>query len=305
MSREIDPVLRWCERVLGAVDVIADHTRAHPGLRAGVRRLRASQGEFCVKTHHDPAHWASEVHGYEQWAPVFGAHAPRLIAVRDEAPLALIVSAMPGRILEGQSLPIERERAVWRAAGASLARLHAITGDAFGPCQRDGVCSGAQIDDACAYVSAGFDDWLERGARLACLESAELAIVRDVRALIPAFVGERPTACHRDYCPANWLVTETGGWSGVIDFEFAYWDVRAADVSRYPEWGWIGRPDLSEVFDEGYATVRRPVDATQHLVTRACYALGAIVWGCESDYRGFEGEGRAALAHIGGLLCAI
>ncbi len=299
MSDEIDPVLRWCERVLGPLAVIADHTREHPGLRAGVRRLRAATGEYCVKTHHEPAHWASEVHGYERWAPVFDAHAPQLIAVRDKVPLALIVSALPGRVLEGQVLPIERERAVWCAAGAALARLHMINGDAFGPCQRDGIGIGAPVDDACAYVTAEFENWLERGARLNCLDADELAIVRLARELMPAFAGERPTACHRDYCPANWLVTEAGDWSGVIDFEFAYWDVRAADVSRYPEWEWIGRPDLSEVFDEGYAQIRTPVAATQRLVARACYALGAIVWGRESDYRGFEREGRAALRHLG------
>ncbi len=298
MSDEPDLVLRWCERVLGPVNVIADHTRAHPGLRAGVRRLRAATGEYCVKTHHDPAHWAGEVHGYEQWSPVFGARAPRLIAVRDEAPLALIVSALPGRVLEGQTLPIEQQRAVWRTAGAALARLHAINGAAFGPCQRDGASSGAPIADAGAYVSAEFDNWLERGARINCLDADELAIVRRVRERIPAFAGERPTACHRDYCPANWLVTDAGDWSGVIDFEFAYWEVRAADVSRYPEWEWIGRPDLSEVFDEGYATVRTPVDATQRQVSRACYALAAIVWGRESDYRGFEREGREALRQL-------
>lgn len=299
MLNERDPVLHWCEGVLGAVDVIADHTRAHPGLRAGVRRLRAATGEYCVKTHHDPAHWASEAHGYEQWAHVFGAHAPRLIAVRDEAPLALIVSALPGRVLEDQMLPLERERAVWRAAGAALARLHAINGEAFGPCRRDGVCSGAPTNDACAHVSAEFDGWLERGARTNCLDADELAIVRRVCEGIPAFASERPTACHRDYCPANWLVTDAGDWSGVIDFEFAYWDVRAADVSRYPQWEWIGRPDLEEAFDAGYATVRRPVDAAQRTVARACYALAAIVWGRESGYRGFEREGRVALKHLG------
>ncbi len=299
MLNERDPVLRWCEGVLGAVDVIADHTRAHPGLRAGVRRLRAATGEYCVKTHHDPAHWASEAHGYEQWVHVFGAHAPRLIAVRDEAPLALIVSALPGRVLEDQMLSPERECAVWRAAGAALARLHAINGEAFGPCRRDGVCSGVPMNDACAYVSAEFDGWLERGARMNCLDADELAIVRRVREWIPAFAGERPTACHRDYCPANWLVTDAGDWSGVIDFEFAYWDVRAADVSRHPQWEWIGRPDLEEAFDAGYATVRRPVDAEQRTVARACYALAAIVWGRESGYRGFEREGRVALKHVG------
>ena len=80
-----------------------------------------------------------------------------------------------------------------------------------------------------------------------------------------AFAGERPVPCHRDYGPANWLVTDDGVWAGVIDFEFAYWDVRVADFSRYPDWEWIHRPNLLDAFFDGYGRRLTPKEEQQRL----------------------------------------
>jgi Ser/Thr protein kinase RdoA (MazF antagonist) len=153
------------------------------------------------------------------------------------------------------------------------------------------------VTDARVYLETEFEDWLTRGERARCLDADERAIVREARGLLPAFAAERPTACHRDYCPANWLIAD-GVWAGVIDFEFAYWDVRAADFSRHPEWQWIDRPDLIDAFEEGYAGLLAPPSHAQKLVARALFALAAIVWGRENDYRGFELEGRGGLQHV-------
>jgi aminoglycoside phosphotransferase (APT) family kinase protein len=137
---------------------------------------------------------------------------------------------------------------------------------------------------------------------LGCIGADELAIIWGGRALLSAFAGERPTACHRDYCPANWLVDDAGVWTGVIDLEFAHWDVPVADFSRYPAWEWIERPDLPEALLDGYAELRAPPDALQLLAGRALYALGAIVWGTENAHHGFAAEGRRALHRVGELL---
>ena len=117
-----------------------------------------------------------------------------------------------------------------------------------------------------------------------------------------ALEGERPVPCHRDYCAANWLVSEAGIWTGVIDFEFAYWDVRVADFSRDPDWAWIRRPDLFNAFFEGYGRALTPSESQQLLVAHAEYALGAILWGRDNAFYGFEREGRESLAHLATLL---
>ncbi len=89
---------------------------------------------------------------------------------------------------------------------------------------------------------------------------------------------------------------------GVIDFEFAHWDVRVADFSRYPDWTYIERPDLVEAFFEGYRRFLTHEEEQQLLVAHAEYALGAITWGRDHSFFGFEREGRESLAHLASAL---
>jgi len=244
-----------------------------------------------------------EVHGYEHWAPALDGFVPRLLAAREEEPLALLVSELPGRIMEKLQLPTGQERMVWHAAGRALAGLHDFAvGECFGPCARDGTCIDGAMSDAREYVSAELDRWTESGVRVGWINDDELAVIRAAQQLVPAFAGERPTPCHRDYCPANWLVTDDGNWAGTLDFELAYWDVRVADFSRYPDWEWMRRPDLVEALLDGYGRSLTTVEEQQCLVARTRYALSAIVWGAEHSFHGFAEEGRQAIKRLADLL---
>ena len=301
----------WCAAILGEFEIVSDASREHAGLRAAAHLLRSAHGSFYLKTHQDAAHWHSETHAYEHWATAFGSFAPRLVGVREEAPRALLISALPGRVIENAALSPAEALAAWRSAGRVLAGLHALpAGPFFGPCKRDGspataLRTDAVGTDAVEYITRELEDWLARGLRISCLTNTEQSFVRDASALIPAFTGEPPVACHRDYCPPNWLVTQTErGWafSGVIDFEFSRWDVRAADFTRYPEFDWIARPALADAFFEGYGRVFTPAEEQQRLFCHLLYALGALVWGMENEYFVYAAEGRAALAHLMKLL---
>jgi len=300
---KITEVLSWCASELGPIEVVSDSSRKHAGLRAAAHRLRISSGGCYVKTHRDRSHWENEVHAYEQWAPAFGDFAPRLLAVRSEEPLALVISELPGKVMEEVQLTSSQARTAWHTAGQALAALHNLAvGEYFGPCRRDGSCAGNPVSDARQYVSASFDDLLERGLKGGFLSDDERAVVHAACALLPAFEGVRPVPCHRDYCPPNWLVSREGAWTGVIDFEFSGWDVPAADFTHYPNWDWIDHPDLAEAFFEGYGRSFTPREEQQRLLAHTQYTLGAIVWGMENSYFGFAADGRQALKYIGKLL---
>jgi 8-oxo-dGTP diphosphatase len=293
----------WCTALFGPLRLKKESSREHPGQRASIFHLQipsVTGGKAVLKLHRNRTHWECEVHAYEQWAGAFGVSAPNLLAVREEEPLALVISEIPGKVLEEVELSVSRQGDVWHQAGQALAALHNLTeGEYFGPCRRDGSCSETFFTDAVAYVRASFDEWMERGAGIHCLADEEMGVIEAMRQLIPSFTGELPLACHRDYCPANWLVSPGGTWIGVIDFEFSYWDVRSADFSRFPGWEWIEKPHLMEAFYDGYGRTFTPAEEAQNHVSHALYALTAIVWGAENGYHGFAREGRKALQHIG------
>jgi aminoglycoside phosphotransferase len=302
-KQEMDEALDWCVSVLGPVDVISDSSKEHGGHVSATHRLQTKDGFCYLKIHRTSPPWHNEVHAYEHWAGAFGRLAPRLLAVRDEPPLALLIDELPGQNVEDLPLTADRQRSIWQAAGAALVALHHLgPSDCFGPCWRDGTCAEEHPQDAQEYVSRRFSALIEKAIQGGYISPAELSTVRAAYALVPAFEGERPIPCHRDYCAANWLVSPEGALAGIIDFEFAYWDVRVADFARDPDWAWIRRPDLMEAFFDGYiGNGGRSFSRTtelQLLVARAEYALDAILWGHDFAFYGFEQEGREALSHL-------
>ena len=295
--------LAWCESVLGPITLLSDHSKAHGGHESLTRRIQTGEGIAYLKVHDNELYWQREVHAYEQWVPVFGEYAPRLLAVGDKDPLALVISELPGRILETVSLSPATEQAIWRRAGAALSALHALgPGERFGTPRRDGGMNADCLSAAEQYVRQRFGALITGAKRAGYLSPAELATVEAAWERVPFFTGERPFPCHRDYCAANWLVDTHNQWCGVIDFEFAHWDVRVADFSRDPHWNWIHRPDLPAAFGEGYGRVFTDAEEQQLLVARAEYAVGAIMWGNEHAFYGFAREGHEALAHLASLL---
>jgi aminoglycoside/choline kinase family phosphotransferase len=292
-------ILTWCASVLGPTEIVADGTQDHPDRTAATWRLRTSSGFCYVKTFSDPARWESEVWAYEQWAPAFEGFAPELIAIRDTPP-AILITELPNRgNLDNVQLPVAQERALWRTAGEALMRLHQLgTGPCFGPGRRDGTCAIPLITDAVTHVASELHRWLSRGVHAGYLSEDEVATVRAAQELLPAFEREPSVPCHRDYGPANWLVTAQDTWAGVIDFEFARWDVRVADFTRYPNWEWIERPDLIEAFFDGYGRRFTSHEEAQRLIGHVQYALAAVVWGIGNAYYGFAEEGRHALRHL-------
>ena len=299
LETEMDKALEWCTSVLGPIEVMSDYSKTHGGHESSTVRLDASIGFCYLKIHESQPYWHNEVHAYEHWASAFGDLAPRLLAARDKAPMALIVSELPGKIVENTPLSSSQERTIWQAAGAALVALHDLgPGKQFGPCLRDGTYAEVLSQNAREHVAKRLESQIELATSAGYVTDDELTTIQAAYDLIPAFEGEPPLPCHRDYCAANWLINEEGAWTGVIDFEFAHWDVRVADFSRDPDWSWILRPDLVDAFFKGYGRSLTPAEEQQLLVAHAEYALSAILWGHDNAFYGFEREGRESLAHL-------
>ncbi len=299
-----DAALEWCRGELGPCQLVSRHGKTHGGHESSVARLRLDGAYAYLKLHYSLEHWENELHAYRQWAGAFGQRAPRLLAAAQlPAGGALALSELPGQVVEGLDLPHAQGLSLWRAAGAALRALHQLPADSgaafFGRCRADGAPAEDLPGEAQAYLAQRFGGLIERARRAGCLDAAELATVQAALALVPAFEGQAPRPCHRDYCAANWLADEAGTWTGVIDFEFARWDLPAADFCRDPSWTWLRQPERMQAFFEGYGLALGPREQAQLRLLRSEYALDAIVWGRENAFYGFEREGRTALAYLG------
>ena len=291
--------LSWATSALGPIEVISDHSKAHGDRVSATTRIRSRKGLCYLKVHESRGPWQIEAHAYEHWTRAFGRHAPRLLGVRDREPLALIVSEVPGRIVEKTRLTRRAGRAIWKSAGKALRPFHdQAFGPGFGSCRRDGTLVGRVVRDPVACISGSLTHGLQRGLKGRYLSRDEAVTVRAVVNMAPAFKGERPVPCHMDYAPVNWLMNERRGWTGVVDFEFSAWHFWMSDFTRDPDWHWIKRPDLVDAFCEGYGRTLSPSRKLQLLVGHAAYALNAITWGRANRYFGFEKEGHASLAHL-------
>ena len=290
-------ILDWCTSVIGPCEPVDADERFHG--RTTVLKLRTSSGFCYLKIHRERATWDPEVHGYEQWASAFGEQAPRLLGVHDEEPLALLIAELPGRRMENESISEVSLQRAWHDAGCALAQLHDLAvGKVFGSCLRDGRITGPVMSDPVEYVDLALARDIERVKRSGYLDDSELGVVRVVQSMVRVFEGEQAIPCHRDYNPANWRIDADDCWTGVIDFEMSAWDVRVADFSRYPQWEWILRPDLIDVFFDGYGRNLTAKEQEQLMVAHVQYALGCILWGHEHEFFGFVREAHQALAEI-------
>lgn len=300
-DHQLKEVLQWCASIVGAFEIASDDPRLHG--RTSVYRLKTSSLSCYLKIHRERAAWEREVCGHEHWAVAFGSLAPKVLGVYEAEPGAVLFEALPGQIMEKARLSVRQEETVWHAAGRALAGLHRfVKGKYFGSCRRDDSVGPDGESEATEFVSAELEKLAAQSVRASYLSDDEMAVVNNARDLVPAFARERPTPCHRDYCPDNWLVNDEGNFAGVIDFEFSRWDVRVADLSRYPGWEWMHKPNLLEAFFDGYGLSLTPEEERQLLVARTQYALEAIVWGNENAYYGFVEEGRQALGQLAKVL---
>lgn len=294
---QLRELLAWCATAVGPCEPVDTDVRFHG--RTSVLKLKAAPGFCYLKVHRERATWDPEVHAYENWAQAFGDKAPRLLAVREQEPGALLLAELPGEVIADRPIPDAHLSRAWQEAGRALAGLHAFgIGEHFGPCRRDGTMAGPRVRDAEEYVSSRLAADAERAERSEFLDAAEMGIIRGAQKLVGAYEGERSVPCHRDYGPDNWLIAAADRWTGVIDFEMSAWDVRVADFSRYPRWEWMLRPDLVDAFFDGYGRTLTAAEQEQLLVAHVQYALSAILWGHEHEYHGFVREGHDALATI-------
>jgi Ser/Thr protein kinase RdoA (MazF antagonist) len=236
-----EALLGVCRR---AIDPRATIIRCH-----GTRVLRAATriGEVIVKLHTRPERHQQELRAYRHWVPALGDRVPRLLATTND-PLALVVTALPGRLLADCDLGPDAERDAHRQAGAILRDLHAA-----GPPRH--------LPDMTAWLHERGMAWLDatRDIIPAHRRVETVGHLEALRELGPI----QAVPCHLDFTPTNLLLYHDGTVR-IIDFEHTRYDLAARDLIRLAVRVWPGRPDLEEAFQ---ATYDSPTDLDRQVIT--------------------------------------
>jgi hypothetical protein len=275
------PLRTFAEAALGA-SIASAHDLSWPHGEARVVGLRTTGGRRAVlKAHRTAAKHRREVAAYRGWAAQLSPWVAPLLAVRDEAPAAILLGYVPGR--PGLAEDDPAAEAVHREAGVWLARLHR---------------THARDDDPLPLAEAyrrRSEAWIARAR-----DRVPAATLRSVRSrwapAFPALDGRPRVPCHRDMGPRNWLVAD-GRLRAVIDFEHARPDVAEVDFARLATTVWPRRPELRAAFLAGYDGADGPGDPDAPWVPGllALEALGTVVWAVEHGDAASERRGREAL----------
>lgn len=291
----------WAEDILGPVQIVSRYAHDHGYSQLWRLQAQSSQKFFWLKCHQYPGKWAGEVHALTQWTPALNLAAPQVYGYSTD-PLAVLLSEVDGEMASTLALESEAEKRLWHAVGEYLARLHTLENDWFGAANPDGTPQGATHPDPVKFVQVSIESRLVQGIEQGLFSSAEQEFIQyGAHEWAAALEGEVPRAIHRDYSPRNWMSLRDGQLTGVIDFEHARWDVRAADLNRWWDTDFVTSPHLAAYFFDGYQGAMPDQKLwAQIQALRLLGAAGGVVWATKVGDAPFAQTNREALHRLMG-----
>ena len=286
---DTDSLREFISLTLGRDYSIADRSRAF-GRRSITWRIETADGAgYYLKRHENRPHYQAELVALTEWVPRLDRSnrwsAPEVVANSPELG-ALILTEVPGDILEEETVGIDVSIEMYRTAGWLAAQIHRLDvdpQDAGPPRLYDRDLFQLFIERASPYVDAETLHWVERVA------------ARD-----DLFFGLPQVPTHSDYSPRNWLIqrSDSGISLGLIDWERArpsYWP---EDVQRMANDHWLRDPVLRHAFFEGYG--RQPTTMEEQQIRLVCLAnaLGTVPWAIEHGDTTFAEFGRRSLNRL-------
>ncbi|WP_217556762.1 phosphotransferase [Streptomyces sp. GbtcB6] len=222
----------FAEQTIGPLMEVTDASWAREASR--VWRLTGRDGgSWFLKVHQGPKFHQREVGALREWAPVLGAgRAPQLVAA-DPEQLAVIVSALPGRILHGTDLSMDAWQSVYRQLGQLLRALH--LGEP--PMMAQALGGLAKLERHLAAADG-------------LLEPGEETLVRSLALQLPQVPPVPHGRRHGDVQKRNLLLDDHGNLA-LIDWERAEIGPLVSDFVRIAD-TWTDAPELKAALFDGY-----------------------------------------------------
>ncbi|MFJ1654517.1 phosphotransferase enzyme family protein [Streptomyces sp. NPDC088337] len=239
----------------------------------------AQEGVWYVKIHQNTRFHHREVDAYRSWVPGLGTSAPTLVT-SDSALLAVVITTVPGRPLDGIDHPPEQQRLLFRQIGALAAAIH---GSAAPLSAEEGMPALAKVERhleaARPYLRPGDEVFIRQ-------------IVARAEAVPP--LDRVPT--HGDFQLRNLLLDDDGSLA-VIDFERSEPGPAIRDLVRLAD-AWATQPRLHDAFMSGYGRQLTPAEEERFVVDSTLDALSGIQYGATHADVETQERGHRTLARL-------
>jgi len=291
-----DSVAKWVKDVAGNYEV--DSQFAHQHGNASLWRIHTGAGFLWLKVHSSPGRWAAEVNALAEWGKRVSL-VPNAIAYKSESNAVLIseIEGVPAKSFGREGNIAEQ---LWREAGEWLGQWHAIEGTWFGTTTELGTPQSKPERDPQRFAQADWSEILAKAKDSGVFNDWELGFASAcAQEGIENLAEERPRATHRDFMPRNWLASASGHLAGVIDFEHARYDARAADICLLYHRDFILYPRLEQAFLDGYGGLDEAL-RSQLRAFRAMLSVRRATWAASVGAVEFCKENVEALHQIAG-----
>ncbi len=284
-----DAVLSLAQFHLGDVCIVRECSHTHGVSQVWEIQSQHNHQRYFLKQYHQARRFTQENVFYTTCAPAIAHSIPDRIAfTMQDGFHAMLLTALPGEIVEQATLDSMPLLDVYQQAGAWLRMLH------------DQPFIDHDPIPLSKAVPMRLQNWCEQARSSAYIESRDLEHACAIIQHNSVFDRSNRVPCHRDFSPRNWIwestVDDTAGALGVIDFDHYRPDAMMWDFIRVvDEYAAFDSPRW-RAFIKGYGRPLSDVEQAQLAQLSLINAIGTIIWACQYDDRPFEAWGRRILA---------
>ena len=288
--------------IMGDFEIVKDHRGDNE--RTGVAEILSNGQRFFVKIHNRLSHWHPEVFAYKNWTKAIEPLAPAMYASFNNGDIfGIITTPVIGRTVnETQISDPSKLVKIYYSAGQLFQRMQKGTSNSFfGIPREDGTpYEEKAITNSEAYISGSIETLFKLGYDKGLFTDAHKQLVERCLHHCALFCDETPTFTNWDFSQNNWMVDDSGDFTGFIDFESTLWGLPLDSFGVITERYTFDRPILKEAFFEGYGLPDDDVTEEKMKILSVKMALADIYNGYSHNHPRFLACGERMLSHLMG-----
>jgi hypothetical protein len=291
-----EKLIREIDTLVGKFKLIKDHRGNND--RTGVIEIDAEGKRMFVKIHNRLSRWNAEVYAYKNWTQILSPYTPTLLHTFNDDSFGIITSPLKGRTVnEYRISDADKLKNIYYSAGELLKKLHnSLKGTYFGIPSIDGSPFEKKIiTNPVDYISLSLEGIFKAGFDKQLFDNSDMQLVEWCIKKCDIFKDCIPVPTNWDYSQNNWMVDETGIFTGLIDFENMLWGIDVDSFGVIIERYTYDKPYLKESFFQGYGLENNSERRLQVFIISVKMALADIYNGVTNNHERFFQCGRRLL----------